>query len=321
MAKLKTARVSAKHKTTIGGQALIEGVMMKGPDKVAIAVRKPDNDIELKVEPVRSLAKKSKLFALPFIRGMIGLIDALKIGTGALLYSAEFFEDEPPKDKYGNPKKTLMERIFKEKAQEVEMTLAVIISLALTIGIFMVLPNLITNLLSSRIDSTIGLNLVEGVMRIAIFLIYVVWVSKLDEIKRVFQYHGAEHKSIHCYENEMPLTVENVKRFPILHARCGTSFLFMVMIVSILVLSFFGWPNPVMRVVTRILMFPVIAGISYEINRVIGRSDSRLCYALSYPGLMIQKLATVKEPDDSQIEVAIKSLLAVIPENKEADLW
>jgi len=321
MAKLKTARVSAKHKTTIGGQALIEGVMMKGPDKIAIAVRKPDNDIELKVELVRSLAKKSRIFTLPFIRGMIGLIDALKIGTGALLYSAEFFEDEPPKDKDGKPKKTLMERIFKEKAQEVEMTLAVVISLALTIGIFMVLPNLITNLLSSRINSTIGLNLVEGVLRIAIFLIYVVWVSKIDEINRVFQYHGAEHKSIHCYENEMPLTVENVKRFPILHARCGTSFLFMVMIVSILVLSFFGWPNPVMRVVTRILMFPVIAGISYEINRVIGRSDSRLCYALSYPGLMIQKLATVKEPDDSQIEVAIKSLLAVIPENKEADLW
>lgn len=321
MAKLKTARVSAKHKTTIGGQALIEGVMMKGPDKIAIAVRKPDNDIELKVEPVRSLAKKSRIFTLPFIRGMVGLIDALKIGTGALLYSAEFFEDEPPRDKDGKPKKTLMERIFKEKAQEVEMTLAVVISLALTIGIFMVLPSLITNLLRGRINSTIGLNLVEGVLRITIFLIYVVWVSKLDDIKRVFQYHGAEHKSIHCYENEMPLTVENVKRFPILHARCGTSFLFMVMIVSIIVLSFFGWPNPVMRVVTRILMFPVIAGISYEINRVIGRSDSRLCYALSYPGLMIQKLATVKEPDDSQIEVAIKSLLAVIPENKEADLW
>lgn len=321
MTKLKTARVSAKHKTTIGGQALIEGVMMKGPEKVAIAVRKPNNEIELRVDPVNSIAKRSKLLRLPFVRGMIGLIDALKIGTGALLYSAEFFEDEAPKDKNGNPKKTLMQRIFKEKAQDVEMTLAVIISLAMTIGIFMVLPNLITNLLKNWITNTIGLNLVEGVLRIAIFLIYVIWVSKLEDIKRVFQYHGAEHKSIHCYENEMPLTVENVRKFPILHARCGTSFLFMVMVVSILVLSFFGWPNPVLRVVTRIFMFPVIAGISYEINRIIGRSDSRLCYALSYPGLMIQKLATVKEPDDSQIEVAIKSLLAVIPENKEADLW
>ena len=321
MAKLKTARVSARHKTTIGGQALIEGVMMKGPDKIAIAVRKPDNEIELRVDPVNSIAKKSRLFRLPFIRGMVGLIDALKIGTGALLYSAEFFDDEQPKDKDGNPKKTLMQRIFKEKAQEAEMTLAVVISLAMTIGIFMVLPNLITNLARRWITSTIGLNLVEGVIRITIFLVYVVWVSKIEDIRRVFQYHGAEHKSIHCYENNMPLTVENVRKFPILHARCGTSFLFMVMIVSILVLSFFGWPNPVMRVVTRIFMFPVIAGISYEINRIIGRSDSRFCYALSYPGLMIQKLATVKEPDDSQIEVAIKSLLAVIPENREADLW
>ncbi|MDX9917596.1 MAG: DUF1385 domain-containing protein [Gudongella sp.] len=322
MTKIKTARVSAKHKTTIGGQAIIEGVMMRGPEKIAIAVRKPDSEIELKVEPVKSLSKKNKFFSLPFVRGMIGLIDALKIGTSALLYSAEFFEDEePPKDKDGNPKKSLTEKLFKEKAQEVEMTLAVILSLTLTIAIFMVLPNIITGFTKRWVTNTVGLNLVEGIVRILIFLIYVIWISKLEDIKRVFQYHGAEHKSIHCYENEMPLTVENVKKFPILHARCGTSFLFMVMIVSILVLSFFGWPNPVVRILTRIMMFPVIAGISYEINRAIGRSDSRLCYALSYPGLMIQKLATVREPDDSQIEVAIKSLLAVIPDDREADLW
>lgn len=321
MNKLKTTPVSPKHKTTIGGQAIIEGVMMRGPEKIAIAVRKPDKEIELKIEPVKSLAKRHKIFKLPFIRGVVGLIDALKIGTGALMYSAEFFEDEVPLDKEGNPKKSILEKIFKEKAQDAEMTIAVIISLVLTIGIFMVLPNLVTSIFKNRISSPIILNLIEGVFRIIIFLVYVVLVSKLEDIKRVFQYHGAEHKSIHCYENEMDLTVENVKKFPILHPRCGTSFLFMVMIVSILVLSFFGWPNPLLRIVTRIAMFPVIAGISYEINKYIGRSDTRFCYALSYPGLMVQKFATVKEPDDSQIEVAIKSLLAVIPEDREADLW
>ena len=308
-------------RTSIGGQALIEGVMMKGPDKTAIAVRKPDNDIELKVENNKSLSMKHKIFSLPFVRGMIGLIDALLIGTKALLYSAEFFEDEVPKDKNGNPKKTITQKIFKDKAQDVEMVLAVIISLTLTIGIFMVLPSFLTNLLKDRIDSVFGLNLMEGILRISIFLIYIVWIAKLDDVKRVFQYHGAEHKSIHCYENGMDLTVENVKKFPVLHPRCGTSFLFMVMIVSILVLSVFGWPNPIVRVLTRISMFPIIAGITYEINRIIGRSDNKISYALSYPGLMIQKYATVKEPDDSQILVAIESLKAVIPDNKEADLW
>lgn len=321
MSKTKNDQIEVKHKTSIGGQAIIEGVMMRGPDKIAIAVRKPDNEIELKVNPVRSIAKKYKILGLPFVRGMVGLIEALKIGTGALLYSAEFFEEEQTLDKDGNPKKTITQKLFKDKAQDVEMALAVVLSITLTIGIFMVLPNIITNFLRGSIQNTIGLNLIEGIIRISIFLLYVVWVSKLDEVKRVFQYHGAEHKSIHCYENEMELTVDNVKRFPILHARCGTSFLFMVMAVSIIVLSFFGWPNPVMRVLTRILMFPVIAGISYEINRFIGRSNSKFCYALSYPGLMIQKYATVKEPDDSQIEVAIQSLLAVIPEDKEADRW
>lgn len=321
MKNINNAPTSAKHKTSIGGQAIIEGVMMKGPDMVAIAVRKPNNEIELKVDPVKSMARRNKIFGLPFVRGMIGLIEALKVGTSALMYSAEFFDEEQVLDKDGKPKKSITEKLFKEKAPDVEMFLTVLLSVALTIGIFMVLPNIITSLFRSRIESTVALNLVEGILRMFIFLLYVVAVSKLDDVKRVFQYHGAEHKSIHCYENEMELTVENVKKFPILHARCGTSFLFMVMAVSIVVLSFFGWPNPFLRVVTRILMFPVIAGISYEINRFIGRSDSRFCYALSYPGLMIQKYATVKEPDDSQIEVAIESLKAVIPENKEADLW
>src|SRR5699024_6184247 len=167
----------------------------------------------------------------------------------------------------------------------------------------------------------ITLNLIEGLFRVTIFLIYIIWVSKLEDIKRVFEYHGAEHKSIHCYENNEELTVDNVRKHSILHPRCGTSFLFMVMITSIFVLSFFGWPSPLQRVLIRILMLPVIAGISYEINRLIGRSDSRLAYLLSYPGLMVQKIATVKEPDDEQMEVAIEALRLVIPDNRDEAKW
>lgn len=304
-----------KHRTSIGGQALIEGIMMRGPDTISIAVRKPDGEIELKVDPLNTLAMRYKIFKLPFLRGVVALIEAMFIGTKALMYSAEFFEEEEVE------KESFLEKIFKDKAQDIEMALAVVFSVIVSLGVFMILPSMITSFFRNMVDSSIVLNLIEGVFRVSIFLIYVIVISKLEDIKRVFQYHGAEHKSIHCYENQLELTVENVKKFPILHARCGTSFLFMVMIISIIVLSFFGWPNPLQRVLVRILMFPVIAGISYEINRLIGRSSSKFCYYLSYPGLMIQKLATVREPDDSQIEVGIEALKAVIPADMEADLW
>lgn len=304
------------HKTTIGGQALIEGVMMRGPNDVAIAVRKPNKEIEVTKSKLNTLAMRHKIFKMPFLRGMISLIESLSMGTKALMYSAEFFEEEDTE-----AKKTWTQKLFKDKAADVEMFLTLAVSIILSIGIFMVLPSIITNFLKGGISNSIILNLIEGLFRIIIFLIYIVWISKLEDVKRLFEYHGAEHKTIHCYESGDELTVENVKKYPILHPRCGTSFLFMVMIVSIFVLSFFGWPNPLMRVLIRILMFPVIAGITYEINRFIGRSDSKVCFFLSYPGLMIQKFATVKEPDGEQIEVAIKSLLAVIPEDKGADTW
>ena len=317
--KIKDLNRVPKHITSIGGQAVIEGVMMRGPKDVAIAVRKPNNEIELKKEELKTLAMKYKIFKLPFLRGVIGLVEALMFGSKALMFSAEFFEDAE-EDKKPN-KKTFTEKIFKDKAQDVEMFFTMALSIVLAIGVFMVLPSFLTNFLKNKIPSPIGLNLIEGLVRIIIFLLYIIGVSRLEDIKRVFEYHGAEHNTIHCYEHEEELTVENVKKYPILHPRCGTSFLFMVMIVSILVLSFFGWPNPVQRVIIRILMFPVIAGISYEINKLIGRSSSKLAYLLSYPGLMIQKLATVKEPDESQIEVAIEALKAVLTANKEEDKW
>ena len=313
--KIKNLDRVPKHITSIGGQALIEGVMMRGPKDVAIAVRKPDEEIEVKVESLNTLGMRYKIFTLPLIRGVVGLVEAMMIGTKALMYSAEFYEEEV------STKESFTQKIFKDKAADVEMFFAMITSIILAVGIFMILPTIVTNFFKTKINSSIGLNLLEGCFRIIIFLIYVVAVSRLEDIKRVFEYHGAEHKTIHCYENQEELTVENVKKYPILHARCGTSFLFMVMIVSILVLSFFGWPNPLQRFIVRILMFPVIAGISYEINRLIGKSSSKLAYFLSYPGLMIQKLATVKEPDGDQIKVAIESLKAVLTDNKDEDKW
>lgn len=315
--KIKELDRVPKHMTSIGGQALIEGIMMRGPNDIAIAVRKPDGDTELKVEELNTLAMRHKIFTLPFLRGVIGLVEAMTIGTKALMYSAEFFEEEERE----NDKKSFTEKIFKDKAEDVEMIFAVVVSLLLSVGIFMILPTLLTNFLKGSISNPIVLNLIEGAIRIGVFLLYIVGVSRLDDIKRVFEYHGAEHKSIHCYENGDELTVKNVKKYPILHPRCGTSFLFMVMIISIFVLSFFGWPNPLQRLLVRVLMFPVIAGIAYELNRFIGKSNSLLAYYLSYPGLMIQKWATVREPDASQIEVAIEALNAVITEDPEADKW
>lgn len=315
--KIKDLNRVPKHMTTIGGQALIEGIMMRGPKDMAIAVRKQDKEIVLKKEELNTLGMRYKFFALPFIRGVVGLIESMIMGIDSLMYSAEFWEEEIVED----GKEPFLERVFKDKAETIEIVITLVFSLLLTIGLFILLPSFFTNLFRNKIESPFVFNIVEGLIRISIFLIYVLTISKMDDVDRVFEYHGAEHKTIHCYENGDELTVENVKKYPILHPRCGTSFLFMVMIVSIFVLSFFGWPNPLQRFLIRILMLPVIAGISYEINRLIGKSNSVLAYYLSYPGLVLQKIATVKEPDEEQIEIAIVALQAVLTDNKEEDLW
>lgn len=315
--KIKDVNRVPKHMTTIGGQALIEGILMRGPRDIAIAVRKPNSEIVLKKDKLNTLGMRYKFFRLPFVRGVVGLVESMAFGIRALMYSAEFFEEGFEEEE----KEPLLKRIFKDKADDVEMVLTLLFALAMTIGFFILLPSFFTNLFKNRVETPFLLNLLEGFIRIIIFLIYVTVVSKMEDVGRVFEYHGAEHKTIHCYENGDELTVENVKKYPILHPRCGTSFLFMVMIVSILVLSFFGWPNPLQRLLIRLVMLPIIAGISYEINRIIGKSNSRLSYILSYPGLLIQKMATVKEPDDDQIEVAIEALNGVLTQDKEEDLW
>lgn len=304
-------------KTSIGGQALIEGVMMKGPSKMAIAVRKPDKEIDLKVDEINSLASKYKILNLPIIRGAFKLLEAMVTGINALTYSASFWEDEQDLED------GLLDKVVKDKKKKenIEMFIAILFSFVVATVLFMIIPSLTAGLLSKHTESSIVLNLFEGILRLVVFGIYLYYVSKIDDIKRVFEYHGSEHKTIHCYEAGDELTVENVKKYPIVHPRCGTSFLFMVMIISILVLSFFGWPNPLMRVVSRIIALPIVAGISYEINRIIGKSDSKVCKVLAIPGLEIQKYATVREPDDSMIEVAIESLKAVLPDEGESDLW
>ena len=197
-----------KHKTTIGGQALIEGIMMKGPEKISIAVRKPDSEIELKIDPIKGIGKKNKFFSLPFIRGVVGLVEAMIIGTNALMYSADFFEEEEVEDK-----ESLFDRIFKEKAEDVSMFFTVAFSIMISILVFMIIPNVLTSVFRRWLANPIYLNLIEGVIRVSIFFIYVIWISKLEDIKRVFEYHGAEHKSIHCYENMEELTVENIKKY------------------------------------------------------------------------------------------------------------
>lgn len=297
----------------VGGQALIEGIMMKNKETVAVAVRKPDGDIDITKKKLNPISNKLKFLGLPFFRGSVALIEAMIVGTKALMYSAKFYEEddyEPGKfDKF-------LERVFKDKAEDVIIYISVFISLIISIGIFILGPTLVTNFLKSKVTSSIGLNLVEGVIRVAIFLVYISMVSKLKDIRRVFEYHGAEHKSIHCYEHGEELTVENVRKYTTLHPRCGTSFLFMVMLISILIFALFGWPSPLMRFVSRIVMLPVIAGISYEINRFTGKSKSTLAFIVSYPGLLLQKITT-NEPDDSQIEVAIVALKEALDEKGE----
>ncbi|MTI66360.1 MAG: DUF1385 domain-containing protein [Firmicutes bacterium] len=291
--------------------------MMKGPDNIAIAVRKPDGEIEIKKDKYKSVTKKNKLLNLPLIRGSIALFEAMILGTKSLMYSAEFYEEE---NKEPDKLERFLKRVFKDKADDVAIYISVFISIIFAVFLFMLGPSFITNVLKNHIKTPFLLNIVEGIIRLSIFLIYILVVSKINDIKRVFMYHGAEHKSIHCYENNEELTVENAKKYTTLHPRCGTSFLFMVMIVSILVFSLFGWPNLLLRVVSRIVLLPLIAGISYEINKKIGKSNSRLSYILSYPGLMLQRITT-NEPDDLQLEVAIASLKEVIPEDKEKDKW
>ena len=322
-----------KFKTMIGGQALIEGIMMRGPEKDAIVIRGKDG-LTVEVNP-RKLNPPGSFKSWPFLRGMFNFFDAQVTGVKALMRSA----DLAPEEMQEQPSKFdlwLEKKLGNEKFQQAVIGIAVALGMGLSIGLFFLLPMVIGSFFDRWINSTVGLNLVEGIIRMVIFMVYMLLVSRMEEMKRVFSYHGAEHKTISCYEAGLPLTVENVRNQTRLHPRCGTSFLLIVMVISILVFSvassglLAALPGlEAMRgsflfrlamIAFKLLLLPLVVGITYEINRLVGRYDNWFTRILSAPGLWMQNFTT-NEPDDSMIEVGIAAVQAVLPEEEGADRW
>ena len=290
----------------IGGQAVIEGIMMKNKDMYSIAVRKPDGEIEVHLGTYQSIVKSKMIRELPLVRGVVNFLDSMILGMRTLTFSASFYEEEE------EPSKTevFFDKISKGNAEKVITGLTVAFSIVMAVGIFMILPYFLTNFLRDYVVSNTLLAIIEGLVRVGIFVLYVLLISKMEDIQRVFMYHGAEHKCINCIENGMELNVENVLKSSKHHKRCGTSFLFIVMVVSILFFIMIRVTSPVLRVVIRLLLIPVIAGVSYEVIRLAGRSENKLVQILSFPGMLLQRLTT-KEPDAQMAEVAIAAVEAV----------
>jgi len=303
-------------KTSIGGMALLEGIMMIGPEKKSVAVRKPDGEIDITTEP---LAYNKKIRKIPLVRGVYGIFTQMVYGIKSLMHAASLVEVEG-EDGEEEPTKfeKWLEKKFGDKAFNIVIYFSVVIALFFSVGLFILLPNLIAGFIPT--GSVILNNLIEGVLRVGIFFTYIVLVSKMKDIKRVWMYHGAEHKTISCYENEEELTVENARKYTTKHKRCGTSFLFIVLIVSVLVFSFTGWNSILVNLAVRLLLIPVVAGISYEIIKIAGATDGLFSRIASAPGLFFQNFTT-KEPDDDMLEVAITAFKAVIPEEKGSDKW
>lgn len=289
----------------IGGQAVMEGVMMKNKDTYAVAVRKSDGEIIVEKKEYKNIFGDSAFVRLPLVRGVVNFIDSLVLGMSSLNFSATFFEEEGEKKEL-----TADEAAKAKKKEDAMMGGTVALSIVLAVAIFMMLPYWLSTFFTKLGWSDTGIAVAEGVIRVAIFLAYVVGISMMKDIRRVYMYHGAEHKCINCIEHGMDLTVENVKKSSRLHKRCGTSFLFFVVIVSVILFIFIRVESPVLRIVVRILLIPLIAGISYELIRLAGRSEGRIIGVLSKPGMMLQKLTT-REPDDDMIEVGIASVEAV----------
>lgn len=294
--------------SNIGGQAVLEGIKMRHGDDYAVAVRKPDGEIFVQKEEYHSVIKWKALTKIPFIRGVFNFIDSMVLGIKTLMFSAEFYEDE--EEVKGEKELTEEEIAKKEKQEKRMMNATVAISVVIAVAVFMVLPYFLSSLLKPLMPSYHLRTLVEGFVRIGIFILYIALISRMDDIQRTFMYHGAEHKCINCIEHGLPLTVDNVRISSRQHKRCGTSFLFFVLAISIILLMLIQVESPLMRVIVRIALIPVIAGISYEVLKLAGRSENPIINLLSRPGLAIQKLTT-KEPDDSMIEVAIQAVEAV----------
>ena len=317
--------------TKVGGQAILEGLMMRGSRSLAIAIRQPDGDIHLTVEPLKKPGAWKKI---PIIRGVGSFISSLVTGTSVLMYGADVLEkleekaepagaensagstegakavaDAKAENKTGSQKS--------EGIPKGAVITSVLLALVLVVALFILLPTFILGLIrKAGLSSVILLNLIEGIIRICIFIAYIMFVRKMPDIRRTFEYHGAEHKTIHCYENGLELTPQTAQSFYTLHPRCGTSFLMFVMVIALLVFSLLGWPNLAVRVVSRLLLIPVIAGLSYELLQFTGRHDGKCVRALSMPGILLQKLTT-KEPTDDMLEVAILAVKAVLPSHED----
>lgn len=301
------ARRRKAHYSGIGGQAVLEGVMMKSDEKYAVAVRKPDGEIEVELENYQGVLAGSAVKKIPFIRGIFNFIDSMILGTKCLNYSAEFYEDEDAKETAAD---RALNKLTRGRGEKFFSALVTIFAVVLALAIFVALPLYLSSLFREYVRSNVLMSIIEGVIRIAIFILYIVGITLMKDIKRLYMYHGAEHKCINCIERGKPLTVRNVMRSSRLHKRCGTSFIFFVLFVSIILFFFIQVSNPFARLAVRILMIPVIAGISYEIIRLAGRTNNIFINILSAPGLMIQKLTT-KEPTRDMVEVAIASVEAV----------
>ena len=308
-----------KFKTLIGGQALIEGILMQGPDKRAIVVRGPEGLVQ-KVEPIK---KKHGILTWPLIRGVVNFASSMVSGVKALMYSAEFF----PEEEDSKPSKFdewLEKKLGSEKMEKAVISFSVVLGVLFSVGLFFLLPTLISGLFDRVIHSAVIRSLIEGVIRIAIFMGYMILISKMKDMKRVFSYHGAEHKTIRCYEAQLPLTVENCRGMTRLHPRCGTSFLFVVVMISILLFALVSavlpTSNMLVRLVVRLALLPFVVAISYEFNRLVGRHDNWLTRILTAPGMWFQNFTT-NEPDDSMLEVGIEALKLVLPDEAGADRW
>ena len=318
----KQQRPAECFRTTIGGQALIEGILMRGPEKQAIVVRKPDGDLVTKVDELHLIKERYPILGVPFIRGTVNFLDSLIKGVQALMYSAEFYpEDEEEEPAEPSKFETWLEnRLGSEKFMKILIYLAVVVGVGFSVCLFILLPAFLGGLLQKAVHSYFVSNLLEGVVRIALFLLYLFFCSKQKDMKRVFSYHGAEHKTIFCYERGLELTVDNVRDMPRFHPRCGTSFLFVVLVLSILLFSVVRVKGVALQMLIKLLLLPVLVSITYEINRLVGRHDNGLTRVLTAPGLWLQNFTT-NEPDDSMIEVGIASLRAVLPEKEGQDAW
>ena len=306
-------------RTSIGGQALMEGILMRGPKKQSIVINTKEGFVT-KTEDISLPKDKHPILGFVFIRGVVNFINSMTVGMRAITYSAEFVMDDEDEEELSKFDKWVNEKLGNEKAEKVIIGIAVVFAIALMVGMFFILPTVLAGLLSRFFEHHILRSLTEGVLRITIFILYLWFATRLKDIKRMWAYHGAEHKAIYCYERGLELTVENVGKQSKQHPRCGTSFLFIVMIVSVLVFSLTTWTNVWMRVGMRLVLLPVVVAISYEIIKLAGRYDNTLTRIISAPGKALQRLTT-SEPDEEMIQTAIEAISEVIPENETEAQW